>query len=509
MSVTAHFGSAGWLTSALDVIVGTNALPQAHIAMSIPHVMFANDDDDNKDGTNDYERVDFGDLENDIVKGSVVFTADELTNGTLRIDISGFAGDVYTNNDALAIVPDTFDVAIEDEDFRTIDLYFNPYCYSAYQNGSVSAVWLPLDGAPQTSSVPFSVIEPVAETICAETVEHSVQGTNHVYTVNPCGVAVGDDAYFRVKVSPLAFPDAEIVWTNRDGHVAFVDGNVGRCVHVRGVSAGDAELEVMIGGRTRQAPTFPVKVVEPREFKITAWIVTDAENNGARNVEDVQNMIVPLNDIYRQVGVSFYLDSITVTNIPNAFNAYYDQPMNMAATWTFNDIVSIASGTGGLECYFINKFIDSDDILAANSPSGMVVSSAANYLVVAHEIGHAFGLRDIYENNAKDKKFGDSLVSLGDADMAVYSHMLDDWNGGCDGDGESGTRYYTKGTLMSEIVSRMLMNGRRDNDDNARDITCGMVLGVHYTYDANGFREWHKGDSDVDFPWTGVNPIHN
>ena len=113
--------------------------------------------------------------------------------------------------------------------------------------------------------------EPIAETICSETVEHSVLGTNHVYTLNPCGVAVGDDAYFRIKVIPASLPDFEISWTNESGNVRFIGGNTGRLVHVRGVSPGDAELQVFIGGRWLQVPAFPVKVVEPQPpIKITA-----------------------------------------------------------------------------------------------------------------------------------------------------------------------------------------------------------------------------------------------
>ena len=66
---------------------------------------------------------------------------------------------------------------------------------------------------------------------------------------------------------------------------------------VCGVSPGNAELKAIIGGRELAVPTFPVKVVEPQPpIKITAWIVSDDENNVARQVEDVQNMIAPLND---------------------------------------------------------------------------------------------------------------------------------------------------------------------------------------------------------------------
>ena len=128
------------------------------------------------------------------MKGGVVFRSDVITNGTVRIELSGFPGDVYTNDCEAALVSESFDVAIEGEVSRTVDLYFNPLSWAPYQSPRVTAVWIPEVGGPQTSSVPFSVVKPVAETICSNTVEHSVLGTNHVYTVNPCGVAVGDDA---------------------------------------------------------------------------------------------------------------------------------------------------------------------------------------------------------------------------------------------------------------------------------------------------------------------------
>ena len=117
---------------------------------------------------------------------------------------------------------------------------------------------------------------------------------------------------------------------------------------VCGVSPGNAELKAIIGGRELAAPTFPVKVVEPQPpIKITAWIVTGKNDAFPLSVVDVQNMIAPLNDIYRQVGVSFYLDSVTVTKIPDAYNAFYDSPSTPTETWTFDDIVGIASGTRG------------------------------------------------------------------------------------------------------------------------------------------------------------------
>ena len=517
MSVTAFFGFIGNLTSSLGFTVGTNATPQAGVSVSVPRVMFQNDDDDNCDGIVDYEMVNFGNVltnaEDDIVKGSVVFRSDVLTNGTVRIELSGFPGDVYTNDCEAALVSERFDVAIEGEVSRTVDIYFNPVSWAPYQSPRVTAVWIPEVGEPQTSSVPFSVVKPVAETICSETVEHSVLGTNHVYVLNPCGVAVGDDAYFRIAVSPSSLPDSEIVWTNRNGRIEFVGGNIGRNVHVRGVSVGDAELEVIIGGRDRQAPTFPLKVVTPQTFKITAWIVSDAEGNVAKQVDDVQNMIAPLNDIYRQVGVSFYLDFIAVTNIPDAFNLLYDSATN--DVWNFYRLVDIGQNTGGIECYFVNDIIHADGRagpVGANSAGGIVIRASATVGTLAHEIGHAFGLRDIYVS-AREKDeyvFGADDKDVGQVTISSSS-APEDWNGGCCGFGDSGARYYQGGTKMSAIIPRLVMYGIVTPDDIRRDITTGNVDGIWYLGDGAS-RVWYDSDASIGFlenPFRKESPCHN
>ncbi|MBO4709071.1 MAG: hypothetical protein J5727_04760, partial [Kiritimatiellae bacterium] len=436
----------------------------------------------------------------DVVKGGVVFRSDVYTNGTVRIELSGFPGDVYTNNCEAALVSESFDVVIDGEVSRTVDLYFNPVSWAPYQSPRVTAVWIPEVGEPQTSSVPFSVVKPVAETICSNTVEHSVLGTNHVYAVNPCGVAVGDDAYFSVKVSPSAFPDSDIVWTNYDEHVVFVGGNTGRNVHVRGVSPGDAELAVIIGGRTSQAPAFPLKVVTPQVFKITAWIVEDENKKTARKVEDIFSMIEPLNDIYRQVGVSFYLDSVTVTNIPAAYNLVYDEDPN--GGWDFDRLVGIWHGTGGIECYLVNDFIMSDGEKpprAANTSEGLVMSARADATTLAHEIGHAFGLSDAYVSSAEKQ-----ISTPSTSPVSVATNFINracapfDWNGGCCGRGEGGCRYYQNPTRMATIVPRLLMYGVHSDNDIRRDITIGPVDAANYIGDGDS-TVWYDQVAPIGF----------
>ncbi len=65
-------------------------------------------------------------------------------------------------------------------------------------------------------------------------------------------------------------------------------------------------------------------------------------------------------------------------------------------------------------------------------------------------------------------------------------HCMEDWNGGCNGTGSSGARYYPSGTFHRDIIRRMLMNGNVERNTAERepgfDITCGSVYG----YDRNG-----------------------
>ena len=95
--------------------------------------------------------------------------------------------------------------------------------------------------------------------------------------------------------------------------------------------------------------------------------------------------------------------------------------------------------------------------------------------------------------------------------IKLYAPAADvdiDWNGGCNGKGAGGARYYRSGTSMEEIVGRMLMLGEVPKVDVRRDVTAGSVYGVYYTDGENQTKIWHKGDASVGFPWSNRNPVH-
>ena len=136
------------------------------------------------------------------------------------------------------------------------------------------------------------------------------------------------------------------------------------------------------------------------------------------------------------------------------------------------------------------------------------MTTKATRYTLAHEIGHAFGMRDIYVTNLQQKDDVEPLVSLLPSEKATSARLAGDWNGGCSGFGSEGTRYYRLGTSMEQIVGRMLMLGEVPEEDVRRDITAGGVYGVYYTDEDSQTRIWHKGNAPVGFRWENRSPTH-
>ena len=63
-------------------------------------------------------------------------------------------------------------------------------------------------------------------------------------------------------------------------------------------------------------------------------------------------------------------------------------------------------------------------------------------------------------------------------EMVCENRMMRDWNGGCSGRGSPGVRYFRSSTGMTEIISRMLMNGRASDESQHYDMTLGWVYGI-------------------------------
>ena len=192
----------------------------------------------------------------------------------------------------------------------------------------------------------------------------------------------------------------------------------------------------------------------------------------ARSADEVRTMMSEANRIYEQIGVSFYIDSISYTNrkdwLDLRISPGYDDRCNLIIR---REMVDVTKNSNGLEFYFVNCISKSS---AANADMfGIVVSTNASAKGLAHEIGHAFGCSDIYHA----KKIQGQIITLPDR-MAYKEHAEYDWNNG------SGCRYYPRSVTQDQLIASLLMCGYQY--PQIGDLSYGSVYGFARNDDIPG-----------------------
>ena len=491
------------------------------LSIEMPSTFIANDDDDNDNGSVDAEPP-FADKDDEIAEGHVSFSSISPTSGAVKLQrLTGLEQDtngtrrVYADRSGLSPINEGHEYAVSGSSSLYRDFFVNPAVTSShYQDGRVRVLWKPNSGGRSAVSKRFTIVEPTAEPITDESwslADFAGDGRLHTYLYNPCAVVVGKTATFKVDVLPEDYPDSKIVWTTNmcEGAVNFVGSNVntGRVVTVEGARPGQVFLSANIGDSESVSPTFMTQVVPETTVRLRAWIIGDG-SQWARLGTGVRDAVAVANDIYRQVGVTFELvEPIVMTNIPSAYNPTIG--VEYPGRWKVDQVVSLAEGTDGLECYFVNHFYDEPTTVGYNCPSGAVLTAFADGQTLAHEIGHAFGLRDIYVSNASKTNNVVTLKAVGGDERPRYDRLELDWNYGCDGHGEGGVRYYGKGVMMRDIIERLLMNG--EGPARGSDISYGSVFGVLYDGEGKLDSDWRVDQAPVGFfsdSDATRNPVH-
>ena len=491
-----------------------------NLSIDMPSTFIANDDDDNDDGLVDATPP-FWSSEDEVTTGRVSFAATMLTNGIVKLQkLTGLeqgtngARRVYADASGNSPIDEGHEYIVENSALLEREFHVNPAVTSShYKDGHVRVLWKPESGHRSAVGKSFTIVEPTVEPITDESwslVDFAGDGRLHSYLYNPCAVVVGKTATFKVDVLPEDYPDSEIVWTTNmcEGAVRFVGSNVntGRVVTVEGEAPGGLFFEIHIGDSQSFPPVFMVDVVEQSTVKLRTWII----GNGSQWPTDetkVSNMVAVANDIYSQVGIKIDLvGPIVKTNIPNAYNPTIEQVETNK--WHIGQVVSIAEGTDGLECYFVNGFFDQPETVGVNCSSGMVLSAFADGVTLAHEIGHAFGLCDIFVSTESYTNDVVTLRTISSEERPMEVYMTADWNGGCKGHGTGGVRYYGKDVTHPEVIGRMLMNGC---GGSGRDITFGRIHGIWCSGNVKLDEDWHVGLAPVGFLDNTVStrsPVH-
>ena len=159
------------------------------------------------------------------------------------------------------------------------------------------------EGISFSDTVNVTVVEMIKENISASPFP------------NPAGVVTNDTAEYVMQLNPSSFPDADIVWSNSNSLISFVDGkNWGRSVTIRaGNTEGDAKLTVHPKGFSGVPPEFNVNIYTQSIYGIDAWIVGDG-TNWVTTPTEISNKVTYASHVWKPKGLQFYVRSITYTN---------------------------------------------------------------------------------------------------------------------------------------------------------------------------------------------------
>ncbi len=169
-----------------------------------------------------------------------------------------------------------------------------------------------------------------------------------------------------------------------------------------------------------------------------------------------QDMLNGVNGIYAQVGRRFDLASCSSVTNHNWFNVR----QNAAGSWPeFHNIVAFTNGVGGIEMYFTHGIDNANGLTSLN---GVLIASSANFNTVAHELGHAQGLPDVYDYLQTPAMSMTGLVSR--------VRLSSDWGSSSD------EWYYPPSLSQTNLVKRLLMHGY--GPSGKRDLPTGEIHGI-------------------------------
>jgi len=380
------------------------------------------------------------------------------TNGTLTLEINraGFGvGTLWSDTNRTSGCEGRMTWTLNNVEAFSKTLYYECDEASLFkQSDLVRFTWddSSPSGDDQTALQNFTVCELINEPVC--TMSKTIDGRSHYF--NPCCAVRGAEAYLSVDVYPQDILDSEISWFCESGSVSFPHGSTGREVAVVAGGEGDVVVRADFAGCPEPKMRFTLKPVDMRTVTIYPCEVLDVKEAPTITRAYVEQLLVGVNDIYRQVGLQFVSAEVT-TVVSNQWNREGLSRRSVGAA-----IRNHMTNTGGVEVYFIKGSGMNMEPLGSANVYGVIVRKSSGYGVLAHEIGHACRLCDIYV-----EKDG---VQLHDDDYILQQeHMPLDWGN------------YRGVVDQSVIIEELLMNGKEVGDRwyaTGRDIPLGSIFGL-------------------------------
>ena len=265
--------------------------------------------------------------------------------------------------------------------------------------------------------------------------------TNECGFVNPCAIVCGRDATFELSIQPEAFPESRIKWSaSPSNRTSFPAGNIGRRLTIRAgsIQTSFIRLRANIEGYYGPDPECWLDVVPDTSVQVHALIVGDG-TRFACQASDIPHLLSGANRIWSQAGVRFELGSVSFVT-----NSEWLSHVSQSNRWpTVDQMCNYTNNTGGLELYVVDSLSGANGL---HTPGGIAIRSTARADTVAHEFGHAMGLKDVYTASRDD---GSSPVS----GVAAKDRIPRDWGT------DASEAYYPEGMLQTTILSLLIMNG--------------------------------------------------
>ncbi|MBQ7252512.1 MAG: hypothetical protein IJS32_07920, partial [Kiritimatiellae bacterium] len=286
--------------------------------------------------------------------------------------------------------------------------------------------------------------------------------------VNPSGTRPNREITCVATVLPANIPDSDIHWEVSGAGMTFAGGtNWGREVHNAGTSNGTWTATVTVSNSTLSPARLQGRVLEKKDVNVYLHIVCDNYwQNPAMTVEHFDELLAVANRIWEQAAIEFHrVGNVMYTNRTDW------QVISTTDNWEqHNALQSWSRNTGGIEVYCINQFANSERLGLSctneDETAGLTIVGNALPRTLAHELGHACGLHDIYTN--VDINISFNLYN----EVVLKVCASDDW---CE---EAPNGGYGDLTLHP-MICRLLMFGRDGtNRVAAVDIPAGRVYGL-------------------------------
>lgn len=133
---------------------------------------------------------------------------------------------------------------------------------------------------------------------------------------------------------------------------------------------------------------FPCRVFS-QPVGVSCWIVGTGQGGSPKALGSVSNDVQELNRVFRQVAMSFVVESIVQTNDTRLSNVLYNDDSRT------DELCGIAAGVAGLKLFYVSSI---DEATAFSYRDDCIIlGPGSNERTLAHEMGHLCGLQDIYD----------------------------------------------------------------------------------------------------------------